>query len=104
MGESDVARARERHVLDPTDRFSEVVFGVVMAMACTGAARLASAGAHDVRQLLYAALGGTLAWGRVDAVIYVIASVADRGWARRVVRAIRAAKDATARHESSSTA
>ena len=93
MTEPDIAGSRQ-HVLDPTDRFSEVVFGVLMAMAFTGTARIASAGEQDIQHLLYAALGGTLAWGVVDAVMYVIASVADRGWTRRVVRAIGEAKDA----------
>ena len=58
--------------LDPTDRFAEVVFGVIMAMTFTGTVSVASAGEQDIRQMLYAALGCNLAWGIVDAVMYVM--------------------------------
>ena len=95
MGEADDARSLWVDVLDPTDRFSEVVFGVVMAMTFTGTVSVAGAGEQGIRQLLYAAVGCNLAWGIVDAVMYVITSVAGRGWAHRVVRAI-VAKDADA--------
>jgi len=93
---ADDARTRPGDVLDPTDRFSEVVFGVVMAMTFTGTVSVANAGEQDVHQLLYAAAGCNLAWGIVDAVMYVITSVADRGWAYRLERAIGEAKDADA--------
>jgi VIT1/CCC1 family predicted Fe2+/Mn2+ transporter len=83
-------------VLDPTDRFSEVVFGVIMTMTFTGTVSVANAGEQDIRQLLYAAVGCNLAWGIVDAVTYVITSVAGRGWAYRLARAIGTAKDADA--------
>jgi VIT1/CCC1 family predicted Fe2+/Mn2+ transporter len=83
-------------VLDPTDRFSEVVFGVVMAMTFTGTVSVASAGEQDIRELLYAAVGCNLAWGIVDAVMYVITTVADRGSTYRLVSAIGGAKDADA--------
>jgi hypothetical protein len=90
------ATSRWDDVLDPTDRFSEVVFGLVMAMTFTGTLSVANAGEQGVRELLYAALGSNLAWGIVDAVMYVITSVADRGWTHRLVLAIGGAKDADA--------
>jgi len=93
MSEPNDAKPRLGDVLDPTDRFSEVVFGVVMAMTFTGTVSVANAGDQDVRQLLYAAVGCNLAWGIVDAVMYVITSLADRGWAHRLVRAIGEARD-----------
>jgi len=93
---ADDARTRPGNVLDPTDRFSEVVFGVVMAMTFTGTVSVANAGEQDIHQLLYAAAGCNLAWGIVDAVMYVITSVADRGRAYRLERAIGEAKDADA--------
>jgi VIT1/CCC1 family predicted Fe2+/Mn2+ transporter len=96
MAEADDARPRLANVLDPTDRFSEVVFGVVMAMTFTGTVSVANSGEQDIRQLLYAAVGCNLAWGVVDAVMYVVTSVADRGWTYRLVRAIAGAKDADA--------
>lgn len=94
MATADDARSQRRDVLDPTDRFSEVVFGIIMAMSFTGTVRVAGAGGQGIRQLLYAAVGCNLAWGIVDAVMYVITSVTDRGWTHRLVHAIGGAKDA----------
>jgi hypothetical protein len=96
MAVADDTNSRRRDVLDPTDRFSEVVFGVVMALTFTGTVSVASAGERDIRALLYAAVGCNLAWGIVDAVMYVITSLAARGWAHRLARAIGGAKDADA--------
>ena len=96
MSDPDDPRAGDGHVLDPTDRFSEVVFGVIMAMTFTGTVSVANSGEQEIRELLYAALGCNLAWGVVDAAMYVLTSLADRGWALRVVRAIGEAKDAAA--------
>jgi len=83
-------------ILDPTDRFSEVVFGVIMAMTFTGTVSVATSGAQDMRQLLYAAIGCNLGWGVVDAVMYMLTSVAARGWTYRLVGTIGGAKDADA--------
>jgi hypothetical protein len=96
MATADDTSPQRGDVLDPTDRFSEVVFGVVMAMTFTGTVSVASAGKQDMRQLLYAAVGCNLAWGIVDAVMYAITSVADRGWSYRLAGAIGGAKDADA--------
>jgi VIT1/CCC1 family predicted Fe2+/Mn2+ transporter len=65
-------------------------------MAFTGTVSVANAGEQGMRELLYAALGGSLAWGAVDAVMYVITSLADRGWTHRVVRMIGGTEEADA--------
>jgi hypothetical protein len=96
MAKADDTGSTRGAVLDPTDRFSEVVFGIVMAMTFAGTVSVANAGEQDIHDLLYAALGGNLAWGIVDAVMYVITSLADRGWTHRLVRSIGGAKDADA--------
>jgi hypothetical protein len=83
-------------VLNPTDRFSEVVFGIIMAMSFTGTVRVANIGEQDIRGMLYAAIGCNMAWGAVDAIMYVITSLTDRGWAYRMEGAIGKAKDADA--------
>jgi hypothetical protein len=93
MATADDATQAHGDVLNPTDRFSEVVFGVVMAMTFTGTVSVASGGEQNLHQLLYAAVGCNLAWGVVDAVMYVITSVADRGWTYRLVGAIGGAKE-----------
>lgn len=81
------------------DRFSEIVFGVIMALSFTGTISVATAGEQDIRQLLYAALGCNLAWGIVDGVMFVISSLVKRGRALSTARSIASAGDAkTARN------
>jgi VIT1/CCC1 family predicted Fe2+/Mn2+ transporter len=65
-------------VLDPFDRVSEVVFGVLMAMTFIGALNVATAGSQEVRTVMKAALGCNIAWGLTDAVMYLVGTVTER--------------------------
>ena len=66
-------------VLSPVDRASEVVFGLIMALTFTGGLSVATASQTEVRAMLIGALGCNLAWGMVDAVMFVLANMAERG-------------------------
>ncbi len=68
---------RER-VLDPVSRISEIIFGVLMALSFTGALNAATAGREEVRTVMLTALGCNLAWGLVDAVMYLVATMTGR--------------------------
>jgi VIT1/CCC1 family predicted Fe2+/Mn2+ transporter len=78
-----------RRVLDPLDRTSEILFGIIMVLTFTGSIRVAETGQEDVRTVLWGAIGCNLAWGVVDAAMYLMAAFMAR--ARRLVtlRAIR---------------
>jgi len=65
-------------VLDPFDRVSEVVFGVLMAMTFIGALNVATAGSQEVRTVMKAALGCNIAWGLTDGVMYLVGIVTER--------------------------
>jgi len=67
-----------KRVLDPIERVSEVIFGVLMAMTFIGALNVAEAGDGEVRKVLIAALGCNIAWGLADAVMYVVATLTER--------------------------
>jgi len=67
-----------RSVLDPVDRISEIIFGLIMAVTIVGSLSVASAGREDVRTVLFAALGCNLAWGLVDAVMYLVQTLTER--------------------------
>ena len=69
-------------VLDPIDRVSEVVFGVLMAMTFIGALNVAEAGQGEVRKVLVAALGCNIAWGLTDGIMYLVAQLTERSRAR----------------------
>jgi hypothetical protein len=83
-------------VLGPVDRISELLFGLLMALSFVGAVSVTEAGREEIRVMFAAALGCNLAWGLVDAVMYLVRTVADRGRWLTLVRSVRAAPDAQA--------
>ena len=78
------------------DRVSELLFGLFMALTFVGAVSVADSGEAQIRTMFIAALGCNLAWGLVDAVMYLVRTVTDRGRSLTLVRAVRAAADAEA--------
>jgi VIT1/CCC1 family predicted Fe2+/Mn2+ transporter len=86
-----------RRALDPVDRFSEVIFGLVMVLTFTCAFSVAEGGRQTAREMFRAALACNVAWGLVDAVMYVLASIAGRSRLALVFRGIRDGDDASAR-------
>jgi hypothetical protein len=90
MTETIENESNER-VLDPIDRITEVMFGLFMALTFTGTLSVATAGRDDVRMMLIAALGCNIAWGIVDAVMYVLRSLVSRGRKAALLLAVQAA-------------
>jgi len=78
---------RER-LLDPIDRVSEIIFGLIMAVTIVGSLSIATAGRNEVRTVAAAALGCNLAWGLVDAVMYLVRTVTERGRNRALARQV----------------
>lgn len=71
-------------VLDPMDRISEVLFGLIMALTFTLTLGVATADDVEVRTMLLGALGCNLAWGIIDAgAAPTIGIAASRGRRRR---------------------
>jgi hypothetical protein len=81
-------------VLSPVDRVSELLFGLFMALTFVGAVSAATAGRQEIRTMFAAALGCNLAWGLVDAVMYLVRTVTDRGRSLTLLRSVRGAPDA----------
>jgi hypothetical protein len=69
---------KEWTVLEPTDRLSEVLFGLIMVLAFTGTISASTAGKQEVRELVWAALGCNLAWGIVDAIMNFMDTIIGR--------------------------
>jgi VIT1/CCC1 family predicted Fe2+/Mn2+ transporter len=82
-----------KRVLDPIDRVSEVLFGLIMVLSFTGSLSVAEATRDDVRAMLIGALGCNIAWGIIDGILYLMGSLAEKGSGLRALRAIRAATD-----------
>ena len=83
-------------VLEPAERFSEILFGLIMVLTFTGTLSAATSAREDVRTMLVGAIGCNLAWGIVDAIMYDMNSLAERGRSLVTFRAVRAARDAGA--------
>ena len=92
------APARREALLDPIDRVSEILFGLIMAVTIIGSVSVASAGRAEVRTAMAAALGCNLAWGLVDAVMYLVRTLTERTRNRSLAKLVRGANDDTA-HE-----
>jgi hypothetical protein len=74
-----LAKEKSRRVLDPTERFSEVLFGLIMVLTFTGSLSAAESGRNEVRTMLIGALGCNLAWGIIDALFYLMNVLGYRG-------------------------
>ena len=90
--------AERARVLDPIARVSEVLFGLIMALTFTGTLSAATAGREEVRTLLIGVIGCNLAWGLVDAVMFLMTALSERGHGLLTIRAVRSASSADAAH------
>jgi hypothetical protein len=77
--------------LDPGERVGEVLFGLIMVLTFTLGAGIQLAGDRDAaEELVIAALGCNAAWGIIDAALYLMGRLSERGRLHRLVRAIQA--------------
>jgi hypothetical protein len=79
--------------LDPGERMGELLFGLIMVLTFTLGAGIELGDREETRELLVAALGCNAAWGIIDAALYLIARLSERGRLHRLVRSIQAAPD-----------
>ena len=87
---SDIPFAR---VLDPMERISETLFGLIMVLTFICSLGVATAGNINIQTMLIGALGCNLAWGIVDGGLYLLARINERGGNILTLRAIRQAPD-----------
>ena len=80
-------------VLDPMERVSETLFGLIMALTFICSLGVASAGSINIETMLIGALGCNLAWGIVDGGLYLLARINDQGRNILTLRAMRRAPD-----------
>ena len=86
-----------RRYLDPASRLGEILFGLIMVLTVTLTAGLTvDEGRAGVRQLLFAAIGCNIAWGIIDAVMYIMNCITVRSGKVRLVKAVRRSPDGKA--------
>jgi hypothetical protein len=81
------------HGLSPLERGCEIVFGILMAVSVASATQISAGGRADVRELLVAALGCNLAWGMIDAAMYLLQAQFGRFRNYRTLRELRQISD-----------
>jgi hypothetical protein len=82
-----------KRVLEPHERISEVLFGLIMVLTFTGSLSIATADQGEVRTMLIGALGCNLAWGIIDGVLYLMGCLAEKGRSLTAYRALRQTTD-----------
>ena len=95
---SDHVTKSSKRVLDPVDRVSEVLFGLIMVLTFTGSLSVANAGRDDIRAMLIGALGCNLAWGIIDGILYLMGCLAERASNLMTLQAVRSATDPQQAH------
>jgi VIT1/CCC1 family predicted Fe2+/Mn2+ transporter len=93
----DALAGRER-LLNPIDRSAEILFGLIMAVTILGSLSIAKAGSNEVRTVMATALGCNLAWGLVDAVMYLVRTLTERAHLRHLAKRVIAADTSSAHH------
>ncbi|MGE5295986.1 MAG: VIT1/CCC1 transporter family protein [Solirubrobacterales bacterium] len=84
-------RTAPRRVLDPVERISEVLFGLIMALTFTGSISVSASGPGEIHTMLVGAIGCNIAWGIVDMVMYFVTTLVERGRLISTLHSIRSA-------------
>jgi hypothetical protein len=87
---SDIPFAR---VLDPMERISETLFGLIMVLTFICGLGVATGGEIKIETILIGALGCNLAWGIVDGGLYLLARINEQGDRILTLRKVRQAED-----------
>jgi VIT1/CCC1 family predicted Fe2+/Mn2+ transporter len=85
----DGSKELRQRMLDHQERISEVLFGLIMALTITNSLGIAEHSDSAVRTLLAGALGCNLAWGTIDAVMYLMAQFTERSRAVMILQSLR---------------
>lgn len=88
-----IIKEKNQAALDPIDRISEVLFGLIMVLTYTGSISVASEGRAELKDLLWAALGCNVAWGIIDGIFYLMNTIFSRGHGLSVLRRLKETED-----------
>jgi len=88
-----------REVLDPVERSSEILFGLIMVLTFTSSISVAEGGRAEMREVLVAAVGCNFAWGLVDAAMYLMANLIERARSLKILNAVKRTADMPQAHQ-----
>ena len=76
-------------VLDPVSRMSEILFGLIMVLTFTCSISAGESGQQEIHAMLVGAISCNIAWGFVDAIMYLMSNMTERGRNLRTLQSIR---------------
>jgi len=85
-------------IVETVERLSEILFGLIMTLTITGAVGVATADSIQIHHMVIAALGCNVAWGIIDAGMYLMARLGERGRNARMAKVIRETPDPKSAH------
>jgi VIT1/CCC1 family predicted Fe2+/Mn2+ transporter len=80
-------------VLSQVERFSEILFGLIMTLSITGTMSIVSGGREEVRIMWLSVLGCNIAWGIIDAILYLLGIISDRSRGYALYTLVRQTRD-----------
>jgi VIT1/CCC1 family predicted Fe2+/Mn2+ transporter len=95
---ADNSTHSRKRLLDPMERVSEILFGLIMVLTFTCSFSVASADRRDVYKMMLAALGCNVAWGIIDGVFYLMSCLSEQGHNILALRAVRKTADSGEAH------
>jgi len=87
------ATKESKRVLEPVERISEVLFGLIIVLTFTCSLSFTRPDQRSVRTMLWGAIGCSVAWGLIDAVFYILGSLSERGHNLKLLKEVRATDD-----------
>ncbi len=85
---------RPTDYLYPHERLVEILYGLVIALTITSAVRVITGGGMlDIDLMVTTSLGAGVAWGIIDAILYILVIVFQKHRYTRIASKIRSAKD-----------
>src|SRR5215813_4782039 len=79
---------KSKLLLNPLDRAAEILFGLIMALTFTCSIGIATKGNAQIRELLIGAIGCNMAWGLVDATMYLMGILAQKSRSKTILDSV----------------
>src|SRR4029077_19463422 len=83
----------EKRLLNPIERISEVLFGLIMALTFTCTISVIESDRTVVKDMLIGALGCNIAWGLVDAVMFLLMTITEKSFSQTIFNFVRRTTD-----------
>src|SRR6201993_3660316 len=93
---SEVSDTPFGDVLDPMERISETLFGLIMALTFICSLGVATGANVNIKTMLIGALGCNLAWGIIDGGLYLLGRLEEHGRNLMTLRLVKQAAEPTA--------